>query len=51
MLRDMTHFDLPSVRHELENLASARELTGFSEGEGLQYRQLCALERALIASS
>lgn len=44
------HFDLVSVQHELDNLASARALCGLSESEGLQYHELCDLERALLAS-
>jgi hypothetical protein len=42
---------LTSVQHELDHLASARALAAFSEHEGLQYQELCELERALLATS
>jgi hypothetical protein len=46
-----TRRDLVSIQHELDTMASARNLAAFNEHEGLQYQELCELERALLAGS
>lgn len=43
--------EIDGVRHQLDNLADLRYLTGLSLAEGDRYHELCRRERALLPLS
>jgi hypothetical protein len=43
-----TPYELSRVRHELDNLASARALDGLTTADEIRYGELCTAERVLL---